>query len=126
MNRPKFIGNSMNGKVDSTETEDMECNGVECKVVKPSSSHLSSSIKPQHQKQQQKSNLSNSVFDENAQDDEDEYEEICEVSSDEDDDADDAFRVVYVKDKSLLAKNKSRSTTGKKNTYNNKNSDESK
>lgn len=120
----------MNGKVDSTETED---DIMECKVVKPSSSHLSSSIKPQHQKQQQhqqqqqqKSNLSNSVFDENAQDDEDEYEEICEVSSDEDDDTDDAFRVVYVKDKSLLAKNKSRSTTRKKNTYNSKNSDESK
>ena len=116
----------MNGKDDSTETED---DIMECKVVKPSSSQLSSSKNTQHQKKQQqqnKSNLSTSVFDENAQDDEDEYEEICELSSDEDDDADDAFRVVYVKDKSLLAKNKSRSTTGKKNTYNNKNSDESK
>ena len=110
----------MNGKVNSTDVED---DIIECKVVKPSSS-----IKPQHQKlhQQHKSNLSTSVFDENAQDDEDEYEEICELSSDEDDDADDAFRVVYVKDKSLLAKNKSRSTTGKKNANNNKNNDESK
>lgn len=118
----------MNGKANSTDAED---DIMECKVVKPSSSQLSSSKnnhhqKQQHHQQQHKSNLSTSVFDENAQDDEDEYEEICELSSDEDDDADDAFRVVYVKDKSLLAKNKSRSTTGKKNAKNNKNSDESK